>query len=248
MINFDFNLKIFTSSKINAEHYLSGFGTKQLGDAKKPEIIIRFFKTNNISYKTIVMMQQIHSINVNTYTANLEKSEEFKTIEDVDGLITTDFDTILIARTGDCVPIQFCDNKNGVIGISHQGWRGSVKRMVQKMIKLMLEKGAQLQNLKVAIGPSIGQCCYEISDDLYYSFLEEFDGYSNKIFIHRQGRWYLNLPMLNYLLCLDVGIDKKHIDFFPFCTKCDKSRFFSFRRDKKQDYGEMMSFIVKQTI
>ncbi len=246
MITYDPSLKIFSSSKINSSSVIHGFGTKQLGDAKKSETVVRFFKTNNISYKTIVVMQQIHSINTHIYVSY--DSEEFKMIEDVDGLITTEPDTVLIARTGDCVPIIFSDEKNGIIGISHQGWRGSVKRMVQKMIKKMMEKGAQLQNLKVAIGLAIGQCCYEISDDLYYSFLEEFDGYSNKIFIHKHGKWYLNLLMLNYLLCLDIGLNKKHIDYFPFCTKCDKQRFFSFRRDKKQDYGEMMSFIVKRKI
>lgn len=244
MITYNPSLKIFTSSKINTPEVTSGFGTKLLGDSKSSQNILNFFQFNNISYKTIVVMQQIHSINTHIFTS--EDNEKYKVIEDVDGLITTEKNVILVARTGDCVPIIYYDEKNNIIGISHQGWRGSVKKMVQKMIQTMLDTGAQIQHIKIAIGPSIGACCYEISDDLYYEFLDELDGYSEKIFTHRHGKWHLNLLKLNYLLCLDMGIDKKHIDFFPFCTRCDKKRFFSFRRDKKQDYGEMMSFIINK--
>jgi polyphenol oxidase len=244
MITYNSSLKIFSSSKINSSEVISGFGTKDLGDAKKPEPIIMFLKTNNISYKSLVVMQQIHSINIHIYN-KIQDSGDYQVIEDVDGLVTKEKDVVLVARTGDCVPIIYSDEKNNIIGISHQGWRGSVKKMVQKMIQTMLDLGAQIQYLKIAIGPSIGACCYEISDDLYYEFLDELNGYSEKIFTHRHGKWHLNLLLLNYLLCLDMGIDKNHIDFFPFCTRCDKKRFFSYRRDKKQDFGEMMSFIIR---
>ena len=50
---------------------------------------------------------------------------------------------------------------------------------------------------------------------------------------------------LNFLLLKDVGIKSENIDFFPFCTSCDKDRFFSYRRDKEKEYGEMVSFILK---
>lgn len=245
MIIYNSEFKIYSSSLINDDGYFSGFGTRQLGDARKTEIVARFFHANGISYKTIVLMQQIHSVNVSQYKS--QQNDQFQLIEDTDGVFTSEFNTVLITRTADCVPIQFCDKKNGIIGISHQGWRGSLKKMVHKMIQQMMLHGAQLQNIKVALGPSIGSCCYEISNDTYYEFLYEFNGYSQRIFTMRQGKWHINLILLNYLLLTEMGIPKKHIDFFPFCTRCDSSRFFSFRRDKKQDFGEMMSFIVKKS-
>lgn len=244
MIIYDSNLKIFYSSLINDNNYFSGFGTRQLGDGKRQiENIFKFLDSNNIKYSQIVIPEQIHSTNIEVF---IEKNrEKMKKIEDTDGVITNEKEVVLTVMTADCVPIVFADKKNGVISISHQGWRGSIKRMSQKMIDKMIEIGGSIENIKVAIGPSIGDCCYDIDNDRYYQFFEEFDGYSQYIFHRRSGQWYLNLAKLNYLLLLEKGVKKESIDFFPFCTKCDKERFFSFRRDKKLIEGEMFSFILK---
>jgi YfiH family protein len=246
MIVYNPDLKIFSSSLINDNRYLSGFGTKLIGDARHIDNIFNFLSGAGVSYKTIVIAEQIHSVNIAVFT--LPPSDNLEKIEEVDGLITKESDIVLTVRTGDCLPIVYVDKKNGIIGISHQGWRGSLKKMVQKMVEKMIEVGSGRENILIALGPSIGDCCYNIDDDRYYTFLEEFDGYSAKIFYIRGGKRHLNLPLLNYLLLVEAGIPKKNIDFFPFCTKCDKTRFFSFRRDKKSDYGEMLSFVIKHQV
>jgi len=243
MIIYDSDLKTFYSTLISDNNYVSGFGTKDLGDARYVENIVNYFSGSYISYKKIVTLEQIHSVNIAVFTPLV--TDQLEKINETDGVITKESQTILTVKTGDCIPIVFVDKKNKVIGISHQGWRGSVKRMAQKMIERMIEAGSLKKEIVVAIGPSIGDCCYNIEEDRYYSFLEEFDGYSAKIFHRRGGKLHLNLPLLNYLLLIEAGIEKKNIDFFPFCTRCDKHRFFSFRRDKKQDYGEMISFVMK---
>lgn len=245
MIVYDPNQKIFVSTLVNSDRYISGFGTKFLGDARHAERIFQAFKILNISYKTIVIPEQIHSVNI-TILGDKESGEVEK-LTDTDGVITKENDVMLTVVTGDCVPIVYCDKKAGVIGISHQGWRGSLKKMVQKMVKKMLDVGCRKEDIFVAIGPSIGVCCYDVNDERYYTFLSELDGYSEKIFFSYHGKRHLNMPFLNYLLLLESGIPKKNIDYFPFCTKCDFERFFSFRRDEKKDYGEMLSFIVKRT-
>ncbi|MDO9028256.1 MAG: peptidoglycan editing factor PgeF [Candidatus Roizmanbacteria bacterium] len=243
MIIYDSNLKIFFSSLINDERFFGGFGTRYLGDGRRIDNIFNFFNNNGISYKKIVIPEQIHSTNVaffySTSVDNLEK------IPETDGVVTKEVNSILTVITADCSPIMFVEKQQGIIGVSHQGWRGSVKRLGQKMIKKIIEMGGKKEDILVAIGPSIGECCYNIDDDRYYQFVEEFDGYSEKIFHRRQGKLHLNLSLLNYLQLKEIGIPEKNIDHFPFCTRCDKKRFFSFRRDKKEDYGEMMSFIVK---
>lgn len=244
MIIYDSTLKIFYSSLINDNDYFSGFGTKQLGDGKKQiENIFKFLNSNNIRYSQIVIPEQIHSTNIDIFV--VKTRDKLEKIEDTDGVITNEKGVVLTVMTADCVPIVFADKKNGVIGISHQGWRGSIKRMSQKMIDKIIEVGGRIENIKAGIGPSIGDCCYDIDDDRYYQFFEEFNGYSQHIFYRRSGKWHLNLAKLNYLLLLEKGVRKENIDFFPFCTKCDKKRFFSFRRDKKLIEGEMFSFILK---
>lgn len=243
MITYDPDLKALYSTKINNNGFISGFCTKAAGDATKIDAIIAYLNQSGINYKKLVVPEQIHSVNTTYFVSsgggNIEK------LEDMDGVVTRENDAVLTVRTADCIPMIYVDKNNGVIGISHQGWRGSLKKMPQKMVEKMTEIGSRKSDIIVAMGPSIGECCYDVDDDRYYSFLEELDGYSEKIFTMRHGKHYLNLPLLNYLLLLEFGIPRNNIDFFPFCTRCDRDRFFSFRRDNKKDYGEMLSFVVK---
>ena len=241
MIKYDSDLKIFYSTLINDDKFFGGFGTRYLGDGRRTDNIINFFNNNDITYKTIVIPEQIHSTNVAVFNSNLIDNVE--RIPETDGVVTTDEKSILTVITADCCPMMFVEKKRGIVGVAHLGWRGSVKRMAQKMIKKIVEFGGKTKNIVVAIGPTIGQCCYDIEDERYYEFLEEFDGYTDKIFHRHQGKLHLNLALLNYLQTKEFGVPVKNIDHFPFCTSCDKKRFFSFRRDKKQDYGEMMSFV-----
>lgn len=244
MIIYDDNLKIFSSSLINDESFFAGFGTKALGDGRKLESILNFFSSNSLTYKKLVIPEQIHSVNIEVFKSKTK--ENLEKISETDGVITKESGVVLTVVTADCSPIIFVDKKTSIVGISHQGWRGSIKRMVQKMVDRMIKIDASIKSIKVTIGPSIGECCYNIDEDRYYEFKEEFDGYSDKIFHLRGGKRHLNLSLLNYLLLLEKGIKKENIDYFPFCTKCDKNRFFSFRRDKKgEQYGEMFSFIMK---
>jgi polyphenol oxidase len=243
MIIYDSSLKFFYSSLINDDRFLGGFGTRALGDGRNIDTTINFAQTNIPSFKTIVIPEQIHSINVKNFSANLIDNVE--RVSETDGVVTKDTNSVLTVITADCSPIIFVEKNQGIIGISHQGWRGSVKRLGQKMINKIIELGGKNRNIFTAIGPSIGECCYDIEDERYYQFVEEFNGYADKIFHRHQGKLHLNLSLLNYLQIKEMGVPENQIDHFPFCTRCDKKRFFSFRRDKKEDYGEMLSFVVK---
>lgn len=243
MIIYDSNLKIFYSTLINDDKFFGGFGTKFLGDGRKTENIFNFAQTNIPNFKTIVIPEQIHSTNVSVFNSN--SLDNLQRISETDGVVSNDVNAVLTVITADCSPLIFVEKKQGFIGISHQGWRGSVKRLGQKMIKKIIEMGGKKENIFVAIGPSIGQCCYDVEDERYYQFIEEFEDYADKIFHRHNGKLHLNLALLNYLQIKELGVPEKNIDHFPFCTRCDNKRFFSFRRDKKKDYGEMISFIAK---
>lgn len=243
MILSNINIGFYFSSLINDDNYFSFFGTKKQGDGRNIKNIITFFQNNQLSVKKIVLLNQIHSTNIKFFSKFNESFIE--RLNDCDGVITREPNTALIVITADCQPIIFVDKKNRLIGISHQGWRGSIKKLPQKMIQKMKDFGSLEKDIIVAQGPSIGPCCYEVNDDRYYSFLEEFDGYSDKIFFLSKGKRYLNLSYLNYLQLLEMGLKKENIEFFPFCTSCQKNIFYSFRREKKQLKGEMINFIMK---
>lgn len=242
MITYDSELKIFYSTKINDSRFSCGFSTKLIGDARNTSAILDFSAKNYSSVKSVVILDQIHSANIAIFTPpnphNIEK------IEETDGVITNLKNIFLSVQTADCVPMVVVDKASGIIGISHQGWRGSLKRLPQKMVKEMVRFGAKKEAVVVALGPSIGQCCYHIDEDRYHDFLDEFEQYADEIFQYRGGKYFLNLSRLDFLLLLEGGVNRSNIDFFPFCTSCDKQRFYSNRRDRIKEYGEMVSFVI----
>ena len=166
MILYDSDLKIFYSTLINDDNFFSGFGTKDLGDGRNIDTTINFVQKNIPNFKTIVIPEQIHSTNVTVFNSNLIDNVE--KITETDGVITDDEKSILTIITADCCPIMFVEKRQGIVGISHQGWRGSVKRLGQKMVKKIIELGGKKENIIVAIGPTIGGCCYDIDDELYF--------------------------------------------------------------------------------
>ncbi len=202
MIILNPDLKIYYSTKINDDYFFSGFSTRHLGDGRNIGNIIQFLQQNEIDYRKLVILGQIHSANVAYFDSNKDVSVE--KIEDTDGIITNKEKIVLTINTADCLPMVFVDKKAGLVGVSHQGWRGSIKKLPVKMVEEMMLHGADKQEIIVSIGPGIGSCCYDVDDDRYYSFLEEFDGYSEKIFRIWRGKRYLNLMLLNYLLLVDV--------------------------------------------
>ena len=245
MIQFDEQLQIFVPSLVSGDGYYAGFVTKAFGDSMHVNNVVAALKRFEMPYKTLVIPEQIHSVNIETY--DKENGDEIEKIPDTDAVVTKQRGVVLIVRTADCIPMIVCDKKRGIIGISHQGWRGSLKQLPKKLIGQMQELGSEPADIVVGVGPSIGACCYDVDDDRYYTFLSELNGYSEKIFHIRGGKRYLDLTKLTYLYLVESGVKKEHIDFFPFCTQCDKERFFSFRRKAGKDYEEMFSFILMRS-
>ncbi len=244
MIIYNSDLKIFYSTLINDDDYFSGFATRELGDARNISNITNFLYQQKISFKKLAILEQIHSTNIEIFKDS-KTEDKIEIIEDGDGVITNNLETVLIVRNADCVPLIITNKANGYIGISHQGWRGSLKEMASKMVNTFLRLGSKVENLTCSIGPAIGTCCYEIDDDHYYEFKSQFEEYSEKIFMHKKGRWHINLALLNYLQLVKSRVKENNIDFFPFCTKCDKKRFFSRRRSRVKYFEKMFNFVMK---
>ncbi len=244
MIKYNPQLKIFYSNLLDNQHYFSGFATSNLGDGRKDNTIWSFFHESKYKIKQLVRLKQIHSTNIKVWEekGNLNNSV---VIENTDGVITKEKNAAFIAITADCVPIIFQDPFTGTIGISHQGWKGSLNRLTQKMVTELQKLGSKTENLRVAIGPAINQCCYDIDENRYKMFQTEFSHYSYKFLSTPNRKHFLNLIYLNYLQLIEAGVKKEHIDFFPFCTRCDSGRFFSSRRLKQDDFPRMFNFVLK---
>ena len=146
-----------------------------------------------------------------------------------DGTVTKNKGIGLCIRTADCAPVLFEDRINGVIGAAHAGWRGAFKGIMENVIALMIEKGAELKNIKAAIGPCVMQKSYEVDANFYNQFLEQHQG-NKQYFVEgkREGYYYFDLP--NY--CLDrlkkAGIENIEVAYLD--TYALEDEYFSFRR------------------
>lgn len=241
-MNYNRESEIFESGMLRPA--TGGFTSRHAGDVRKIQTIKDFLLNEDIQYKKLVVLEQIHSVNVGS--TNSDHVGEVEQIAECDGVVTKETGVCLTVRSADCVPILFYDPVAGVIGASHQGWRGTVKNMVGRMILAIEKMGGTRQNTLMAVGPAIGMCCYTIDRDRYVLFMEEMERFEKLIIRPHGDTYYLNLLRLNYELAREAGIASDHIDFSPFCTSCDKDRFFSFRRHKTtgEPFGEMMGYIM----
>lgn len=244
MIIFKKKLHLLIPTNLNTPQSFAAFGTRSFlntgSHTSYKEIIEGKLHKLGLSVNSTVYMDQVHSDSVSILTS---LGKKISVLSKTDGVVTTLANVVLTVRSADCVPLLLYDEKNKIIAASHQGWRGTLSRLPQKMVKQMVNIGSKINKIKAAIGPSIGLCCYEVPTERIDLFNKEFNHYPQFNILSRRGS-YLSLPSICYYQLLEAGVNKNNICLFPFCTSCDKKRFFSYRRDSKVNYGEMISFIM----
>jgi YfiH family protein len=133
--------------------------------------------------------------------------------------------------------------KKRVIAAVHCGWKGTAKRILEKVVGGMEERyGADPAAILAAFGPCIGPSCYEVGDDVRAAFQKS--GFPESLFLPKAGRagqYLLDLRSANRLQLLKLGVPAGHIFSIDICTHCDP-RYPSYRRDKDV-CGRMLSFI-----
>ena len=176
-----------------------------------------------------------------THTTNIRRVEKEdagkgvtkeKDYRDVDGLITNVPGLILGTFYADCVPLLFVDPVHHAIGCSHSGWRGTVGEMGKKTVEAMREAyGSCPEDIFAAIGPSICQDCYEVSEDVILEFQKAFEEkYWEKLFYKKKnGKYQLDLWEANHIIFLKAGIKEEHISMPGICTCCNPEFLFSHR-------------------
>lgn len=236
MIYFDPERETYHSSKIFSP-IIHGFGTRQTSEL-----------STFLQFNTHVNLEQVHG----NKTAIIENQlgKPAVKLPATDGVITNQSKILLTVKTADCIPLIFADPVNKFVGISHQGWKGTLLRLPQKMVSKFsnlnpstsLRTRSEIFNLIVAIGPAIGACCYTIDDERKTQFKQEFPQFEDRIFQELKGETHLNLSYLCFLQLIEVGIKHENIDFFPFCTKCNINKFYSYRKGDKDK--RMQSYIM----
>ena len=182
--------------------------------------------------------------------------------DEYDGLITNEKKLLLCTVEADCVPVYLLDTEKKVIGMVHSGWKGTVKRISEVAIRLMVEKFAcNPANILVGLGPHICRDCYEVGQDVYDEFVHGFckeslfSGKSdseklNSIFYKKndkksEKKYLLNLEEAVKSTVMECGVPECNISSSGYCTlhsqvtleeeegkSGDTIRFCSYRRTK----------------
>jgi YfiH family protein len=207
----------------------------------------------------LIPTRQIHSDLIHFVDA------ETKEIPTGDGLITSATGIVLGIQTADCLPIILVDVKHRAVGVFHAGWRGTLKRIAEKGVGEMHRHfGTRAADIKAAIGPGIGNCCYEVGEEVRAKFESQF-AYAETLFQEVKDsdpvrekypllfltarapghselptKIFLDLVEANRRQLMAVGVKKQNIEASPLCTNCHTDLLFSYRGEKGKT-GRMMA-------
>lgn len=198
-------------------------------DAKSRQDMSKVCKEANFNIDNLTSNIQIHSDIVNV----IDSSNIGQKIEG-DALITNIKNVPLLVFTADCVPIAMIDKKNKAIAVVHAGWRGTYDRIVQKTLEQMkINYNTSVSDVVCVIGPSIGPCCYEVSEELVEKFNTNLTNSNEKFYIIEDNKYFLDLWKINEYLLKSSEIAKENIINLNLCTSCKADEFHSYRKHKQ---------------
>lgn len=181
------------------------------------------FDVNNL-----VLTRQTHSDIVRVVTKSDACGLDHHAYPECDALITNDAGCALVVFTADCTPILLWDSIKGAVGAVHAGWRGTAADIAGKTVRKMAsEFGCDPRNIRAAIGPNIGFCCFETDRDVPDAIIAEF-GAEAEAFIRKTGEKYqVDLKAVNAFALRRAGVG--NIEISDDCTMCQPDRFWSHR-------------------
>jgi YfiH family protein len=173
-----------------------------------------------------------------------------------DGLLTATPELLIGIQTADCMPVILVDTRHRAVGVFHAGWRGTVKRIVEKGVGEMHRRfGTKPADVRAAIGPGVHGCCYRVGEEVRSQFESQF-AYADKLFREKKesDEIHLKYPLLfltarapghsdlpkqifldlmeaNRRQLLDAGVSKKNISASELCTVCRNDLLFSYRAE-----------------
>jgi YfiH family protein len=187
---------------------------------------------------TVARVQQVHGNQVHRVEFGEDAPGRIG-----DGMVTRVPGIVLAIFTADCVPLLMVDPEGAVVGALHAGWRGVLAGIAAKGLAAMAALGASLGRIHVALGPSIGGCCFEVDTSLADKFVSRLPAAAKFCRPGPAGKPCLNLRAIIRSQLAEAGISPHLITDVGPCTRCNPERFFSRRAAAGARTGLQMSFI-----
>ena len=206
----------------------------------------RICKSAGFDFDSLTASAQDHNTFVRAVTSENKGVGIYKPrdLHSVDALITNEKGVTLVTYYADCTPLFFVDIKQKAIGLAHAGWRGTVGRIGEKVVKKMTELyGTNPADIVAAIGPAISVCCYEVDKpcaDNFYA-LSDLDS-SRFVFPKENGKYMIDLFETNRQILVAAGVKNENITVSDVCTNCNSELLWSHRATKGKR-GTMSAFM-----
>lgn len=201
----------------------------------------------NCALEDFVSAYQCHSANFHK-VAREDRGRGSRTMENAilktDALYTFEPNLLLCCFTADCVPLILYSEADGLAGTIHSGWEGTVKEITPKLLQYLIQfEQVDPGNVKIIIGPAIGQDKFEVDRDVYDRF--KALGYADEFMYccEQTGKYHIDNQLVVKRQCVLQGIPTVNISVNRTCTHTSPD-CFSHRRDKS--CGRHLSFIMRK--
>lgn len=213
-----------------------------LGSSDQRETVLinraRAAESLDVAADNLVSVHQTHSARAVAIDAPLDSPVE------ADAMVTATPGLALGILTADCQPVLFADDKNGVVGAAHAGWKGALDGILEATLDAMEALGGARATTHAVIGPSISQRAYEVGPEFFERFMDD-DSAHARFFANGEGdRYQFDLIGLGLHRLRSAGVASAV--WTGHCTYSDPRLFYSYRRSVHQreaDYGRLISAI-----
>lgn len=178
--------------------------------------------------ETIFDVWQVHSADVVCARSPRPLDESYR---QADIILTDKPDVTLFMRFADCVPILLHDPRQGVVGLAHAGWMGTLRDVASITVESMIKNyGCKPADIVAGVGPSIGPDHYEIGADVILQVMQKHGDESELFLKSHRGKIHFNLWEANRLALERAGVGS--IEISGICTACHTEDWYSHRAEK----------------
>ena len=191
----------------------------------------------------VVTVTQTHGTDLLVIDTPNPDYTHFQKLE-CDGIITNQPGIMIGVCVADCAPVLLLDPVKGAVAAIHAGWKGTAGKIAAKGVAALVSIfGSNPADILAAIGPTIGDCCYEVDGAVRDAFGKGNGCWGEFAVPTDDGKWQLDLSRANVHQLLAAGIPRDNIETAEVCVSCHPESFFSYRRDKGET-GRQMGFIM----
>ena len=169
---------------------------------------------------------------------------------EADGIVTATRGMPLFCFAADCIPVLLADPVHEIIGAVHCGWRSSVTDILKNALDAMLSLGAAAENVRAAIGPAIGACCFETDHDVPQAVSDWLGAEAAAPYITpekgKPGKYLVDLRGANARRLIQLGVPAGQIDISDECTSCCHDKYWSHRYTKGKRGGQAACIVLPQ--